>query len=184
MRCLTIYSSHLYPGNNMPLRFIRISGVKSASDASLPDASAGIKAHKDTVRNCRLAFEKSISLSMFEFAIRSSKGIVVWMRAANCQSIDTAAADAVLCGDLGLPPATGLAARLRPVKVSLWLGDDVLRVTALETLSVIAIHVPRQFQVSSTPGTCLELYHFACSFLSPLVSRICNTQLYVFITPN
>ena len=83
-----------------------------------------------------------------------------------------AAAGAVLCGNLGLAPATGLTASLRPIEVGLGLGDDVLRVTALETLSVIAVHVPRQLQVSSAAGTCLELYHFACSVLSPQNMRI------------
>ena len=95
-----------------------------------------------------------------------------------------AAVKAVLCGNLRLAPATRLAARLRPVKVLLGLGEDVLSVTTLETLSVISIHVPRQLKVSSAPGTRLELYHFACSVLPPQRIRIKPCVAYVFITRN
>ena len=121
---------------------------------------------------------------MLGLLILTSKGSLIRRRTAGCQLKVPAAADAVLRGYLSLPPASRLAARLRPVKVGLGLGDDVFRVTALETLSVIAIHVPSQLQVSSAPGTCLELYHFACSFLSPQRTRIRFCVAYLFITRN
>lgn len=75
----------------------------------------------------------------------------------------------MLGGNLGLASATWLSACLRPIEVALGLGDDVLRVAALETLSVVSVHVPRQLQVSGAAGTCFELYHFACSVLSPQI---------------
>ena len=152
--------------------------------ASLPDASTGIKARKAMVQNCRLACVGNISLLMLRLNVPTSKGIVIWRRTAGCQFTIPAAAKAVLCGNLGLAPSPRLAACLRPVKVGLGLGDNVLRVTALETLSVITIHVPRQLQVSSAPGTCLELYHFACSVLPPQRIRIKPCVAYIFITRN
>ncbi len=52
-----------------------------------------------------------------------------------------------------------LSSGLRPVNLFLGLWYYIYRVTTLQALQIFSVHVPVPVDVSSTPGTCLEINH-------------------------
>ena len=100
--------------------------------------------------------------------MRSYAPVSPWMRAGDAEAYGLTYARWAcgLGGGLGLAPAAGLAARLRPIEGLVGLRQDVLSVAALDTLVILAVHVPSLLHVATASGTCLELYHLTCSVLS------------------